>query len=230
MHGDNVPGSATPPPAIQPPRTEVIQPPAPPETAADTIRRLLTSGNPQAVQYGLRLYLAAATRQPREPPSGFRWSGDGTRLEVIPGGPGEQLSPDVAGRLAMLRTAAQDLPGAREFFTRNWSTSEAVRNMIGHPQFAEEYNRNRRSVQTAVEGIIRAVSGANAPEAEVQRLLNMYMPSNTDTIDVARQKLALLSRFMQEYESTVMRGRGGSGGSGQGWVDVAPNVRIRPLN
>jgi hypothetical protein len=147
-------------------------------------------------------------------PAGFRWSDDRSRLEAIPGGPGEHIAAEAAGRLAMMNTARASFGQARQLFERNWTMGERARAATGRAWLAPEYDQARRTVRAAVEGALRAMTGAAAPQQEVDSYMGMFMPSITDPVEVARQKLDMLERYMQQVESLVTRGRGGPSGPG----------------
>jgi hypothetical protein len=151
-----------------------------------------------------------------KPPAGYRWAeGRPGQLEPIPGGPGEHIAAEVAGRLAIMRTAKPGLPAAREFFTRRWSAGESARNTIGGAVVAPEYDRHRRTVRLAVEGSLRAMTGAAAPQQEVDQYMEMFMPRVTDPPQIARQKLDMLEQFMNNAEEIVTRGRRAAGSEAQ---------------
>lgn len=162
--------------------------------------------------------------QGRAPP-GFRWAeGQPGRLEPIPGGPGEHIASEVAGRLAMIRTARPQMEEVRRFFTRQWGVGETARNAVGGSVVAPEYDRARRVVRLAIEGSLRAMTGAAAPQSEVDQYMGMFMPSVVDPPETARQKLDLLERFMTNAEEIVTRGRR-SGNTTTGGQD-----RVRTYN
>jgi hypothetical protein len=151
-----------------------------------------------------------------KPPAGYRWAeGRPGQLEPIPGGPGEHIAAEVAGRLAIMRTAKPGLPAAREFFTRRWGAGESARNAIGGAVVAPEYDRHRRTVRLAVEGSLRAMTGAAAPQQEVDQYMEMFMPRVTDPPQIARQKLDMLEQFMSNAEEIVTRGRRAAGSEAQ---------------
>jgi GH24 family phage-related lysozyme (muramidase) len=170
-----------------------------------SVARALAASHPNAgVRETLNAAIQAADRQ-SQAPSGFRYRPDGS-LEAVPGGPGEQISAEVAGRLAMMQTAQQHLGPAREFFTRAWGPGD-----VGQALFsAGDYNRHRRSIRVAIEGALRATTGAAAPESEVAQYMDMFLPQMTDSRATAMQKLSLLEAFMANAQQIIMRGRGSS--------------------
>jgi hypothetical protein len=141
--------------------------------------------------------------------SGFRWTEDGTRQEPIPGGPGEQIPADLAGRVALSQTAQPRLAGARDFYLNRMTVGESARHAIGGAMLAPGYRQAQLVADLAIETAIRAASGANAPEAEVQRYINQFTPRVTDPMEVRRMKLDMLDDFLRNYQAAATRGRGG---------------------
>jgi hypothetical protein len=101
----------------------------------------------------------------------------------------------------------------------------------------------QRDVRVGIEAALRTMTGAAAPEQEVVRYMQMYMPTPLDTKESAKQKLDGLMSFMDKAEKIVMQGRGelaqpsldGSALQGrgsqplidtEGWTDVG-GVKIR---
>jgi hypothetical protein len=146
-----------------------------------------------------------------KPPAGFRWADpQRSQLEAIPGGPGEHQSSEVAGRLAMLKTAEPGLVEARKVFLRDWGVGDFVRSQFNDRDPAAitgEIGRARRSVRLAIEGALRAMTGAAAPETEVARYEQLFLPSSVDDKTSAKQKLDALESFMRNAEEIVTRGR-----------------------
>ena len=216
--------------------------------ANDVIRRLLTSRNPQAIQYGLQLYSALAkptadydfqasegslyrvnkrtgeaqlvsgTGQGKPPP-GYRATPNGG-LEPIPGGPAEHLPGDMSGRLAMMQTARTNFAQARQYLVNQMGIRSAIGNALPFgAAISPQYDTARRQVQVAVESALRVMTGAAAPESEVKQYMDMFMPRATDPPQVRTQKLNLLEGFMSNAEEIATRGHRPAGApAGQGRV------------
>lgn len=137
-----------------------------------------------------------------KPPSGYRWNEEGN-LDAVPGGPATDMSAEVAGRVSMLEAA---LPGIDEAYERvkNASGSDFVMAQAN----AGEIGRAQRQVRTAIEAALRAMTGAAAPESEVKRYEDMFMPATTDRDETIDQKRQLLTSFIDNVRQTVYRGRG----------------------
>ena len=147
-----------------------------------------------------------------KPPSGFQWAPGGQQLEPIPGGPGEHIAADQAGKLAVMRTAQNHFQSARSYFLGSqFGPGAAVGHAVGGAVLSPQYDQAARTVKLAVEGALRAVSGAAAPEAEVKRLTDFFTPRAFDPSEVRRQKMDMLQEFMRNHEEAVTRGRRAAG-------------------
>lgn len=150
-------------------------------------------------------------------PPGFRWNQDHTQLEAIPGGPGEHISSEAAGRLAMMQTAMPGVEEARKVFLKSWGPKELLQSQFSgehDPAFITgEIGRAQRSVRIAIEATLRVMTGAAAPESEVQRYEAMFMPTARDNIQSATQKMDALQSFMSNAQELSTRGRRPAEGS-----------------
>src|SRR5678809_154744 len=147
-----------------------------------------------------------------KPPSGFQWAPGGQQLEPIPGGPGEHIAADQAGKLAVMRTAQNHFQSARSYFLGSqFGPGAAIGHAVGGAVLSPQYDQAARTVKLAVEGALRAVSGAAAPEAEVKRLTDFFTPRAFDPPEVRRQKMDMLQEFMRNHEEAVTRGRRAAG-------------------
>lgn len=150
--------------------------------------------------------LGMAPSRQQSAPQGYRFAADGTTLEAIPGGPATKMPAEVAGRVAMLDTAMKEMPKAEEFFLNSGTSfgNEAM----GWAFNAGEYGRAKRTVRMAIEAGLRAMTGAAAPESEVQTYENMFLPTPVDTKETRKQKLGALRDFMGQAKSIMEQGRG----------------------
>jgi hypothetical protein len=178
-------------------------------------------------------------------PSGFEWVDPNDRsrgLRAIPGGPATQISAEAGGRLALMRTAREGVRSARQLYERAWGSGDLWRQFWANVPgvgdvgaLSGEQGQAQRSVRLAIEGALRAMTGAAAPESETQRYLEMFLPNSRDTTESAKQKLDALETFMQQAEAVATQGRSSSppgtgavGTPGGAWTEVAPSVRFRP--
>lgn len=148
-------------------------------------------------------------------PAGYQWvdQNDPTKgVQAIPGGPATHLPSETAGRVAMMETAAADLPNARKvLMDGRGGTGAPFSSMAASTLNVGETARANRTVRVAIEGALRAMTGAAAPEQEVKRYENMFMPSPFDSRETAAQKLNLLDDFISNAKSMVTQGRGPAG-------------------
>jgi uncharacterized protein YqiB (DUF1249 family) len=114
-----------------------------------------------------------------------------------------RVPADQAGRVAMIQTARSNFGDARRLFERSWTMGERLGNATGVAWIAQEYDQARRTVRLAVEATLRAMTGQAAPESEVTSYMDMFMPSRTDPVAIAKQKLRLLEMFMGRFESLI---------------------------
>lgn len=150
--------------------------------------------------------VAKAQKEARfgKPPAGFRFKADGT-LEAIPGGPATRLPAETAGRLGLANTALKRLDRIERVFLG--------RKAFG-PGFAANFRLNRGSVGRArqdlrlgIEAVLRAATGAAAPESEVQRFLDQFEPTPFDTRETRRAKLERLRATLNNMMAAIQRGR-----------------------
>lgn len=153
-----------------------------------------------------------------KPPAGFSWNdpNDQTKgLSAIPGGPATHIPAEVAGRIAMMDTAAKELPNAKKvllgeregfLYGRSWYGAGPGASVESKFEFGD-VGRAKRAVRVAIEGALRAMTGAAAPETEVQRYEDLFLPVPNDNPQTAAQKLQLLDDFMSAAKKTVTQGR-----------------------
>lgn len=153
-----------------------------------------------------------ASGGPEKPPSGFEWvdkSDPSKGMRGIPGSPATQLPSETAGRLALMKTAVADLPKAREALLKGrGDTGTGVSGAAASYTNIGETGRAQRTVRTAIEGVLRAMTGAAAPESEVSRYEGMFMPGPFDSAATATQKLNQLDDFISNAERLINQGRG----------------------
>jgi hypothetical protein len=163
----------------------------------------------QALDIKTRLELAikerAAAGKGQQAPSGYRFTEGGGELEAIPGGPATKLPGETAGRLALMKTAQNDMAQAKQFFQTMgqgvWGRTSKVLNM-------GEAGQAERTVRSAIEAALRALTGAAAPESEVDRYVSIFGPTIYDNKKTRADKLRRLEEFMRNAEENIMRGHG----------------------
>lgn len=128
----------------------------------------------------------------------------------------EQTIPgEVAGKVAMMADAKERIAKTRNTFERDWSAEDVAKWAAGNvpligdiSPLSGDIGIAQRDVRTAIEAALRTMTGAAAPEQEVVRYMQMYMPSPKDSKESAKQKLDGLVNFMDKAERIVMQGRG----------------------
>jgi len=154
-----------------------------------------------------------------KPPSGYRWNADGSALEAIPGGPATKLTPEGAGKAALLKESERAVADAKKilFDDQNQLDRAAVASgAMGLPFSDGRLARER--IKLSVESTLRLITGAAAPESEVERYTEMFTPSTMDSDEAARTKIQALERFIQDASAGLAEGRGGNsfrGATGQ---------------
>jgi hypothetical protein len=64
-----------------------------------------------------------------------------------------------------------------------------------------------QSMRRVIELILRARTGAAAPEAEVQNYLKLYFPASLDNDDQARNKFITLAQYFTDTTRILSQGR-----------------------
>jgi hypothetical protein len=142
------------------------------------------------------------------PPAGYRYTPDGQSLEAIPGGPATKLPGDMAGRVAALQTAKESFADVRNFYEgQDWG--DRASQLIN----SGSAGRVERNVRLAIEAALRAMTGAAAPESEVENYLNIFGPSALDTQATIKDKLDRLESFMGNVEANIAQGRSSAPGA-----------------
>ncbi|ALN75843.1 hypothetical protein [Aureimonas sp. AU20] len=145
-------------------------------------------------------------------PSGFRYTDETrTTLEPIPGGPGEQIGGENAGRIGIAQSFLDDLPSIRQEVQQGGVTG-LYDAMVGKAGFGQQ-GRLYARIESGADALQRMLSGAGMPESEAAAYARRYMPSPSDTSDIVDQKLGQLERELGSQMNIVMRGRGGRPGA-----------------
>jgi hypothetical protein len=137
-------------------------------------------------------------------PAGYRWGEGSQSLEPIPGGPATVVPAEQAGRLALMRQARDRLDQAKKVYGDNLG----ITGRMAHTWGVGETGEARRTVTAAIEGALRALTGAAAPPSEVARYEAMFAPDNFDGPKTRLDKLQRLEEFMNDAEQSIMQGRG----------------------
>jgi len=175
---------------------------------------------------------ADKANQPPErekPPTGFRYSAaDPTRLEAIPGGPGEKIDAEVAARLGLTKSFLGQFDGIKGAVNKGELTGpvDGAMGAAGYGRPAEL----RRQIQSGVDALIRNLTGAGMSQSEAENYATRYAPGGADSAATVTSKLDQLKRELTSTAEVLGRGRGGSGfitdqggaGGGQGAAPPQP--------
>ena len=135
---------------------------------------------------------------------------DGTDAASNGGG---TIPAELAGRLAAAEVALEGLEGARAaLLDEDFTVGERAQSLLGGEvaMFETDFNAGQRNVRLAVESALRMMTGAAAPQTEVENYTSMFMPLATDPLRVRQQKLQLLEDFITRSRDIAMQGRGGA--------------------
>lgn len=143
-------------------------------------------------------------------PSGYAWndpSDPSKGLKAIPGGPGEKVDAEVAGRLGLAKNFLSQLPEikadvANGDATGAWDATKAYAG-VGKP------GAIRRKIDSGAEALLRMLTGAGMNKDEAAEYTRRYKLSPTDTAANVIDKLTQLEGELNSVGETVGKGRGG---------------------
>lgn len=190
-----------------------------------------TGGTPGVLGTPSATPSAVASGGPEKPPQGFEWvdkKDPSKGLTAIAGGPGEHLPAETAGRVALMKSASRDLPQARSLLMKDRGEyGLGATGVAAHYSKIGDIGRATRSVRTMIEAALRTMTGAAAPETEVKRYEDLFLPSPFDSPATAKQKLDSLQSFLTEAETMVTRGRNSQVPSAPSPIAVPKAVNYR---
>lgn len=150
-------------------------------------------------------------------PQGYSWvdpSNPQAGVRPLPGFE-KPVPGDVAGKVAMMNMARQRIEQSRATFERPWGIGDVAKYGAANVPLAGDVGALSgdvgmalRDVRVGIEAALRTMTGAAAPEQEVQRYVDMFSPRPTDSKEVVTQKINGLMQFMAEAEKLVVQGRG----------------------
>lgn len=152
-------------------------------------------------------------------PPGYRWldpTNPDAGMAAIPGGPGEKIDAEVAGRLGLAKSFLGQLPDIRKRVEAGELTGPidaafakmgaAVPQILGGGDPGEL----RRQIDSGAESLLRMLTGAGMNREEATNYVRRYQFNPTDTSKTAVSKLNQLERELNTVIDTVARGRGGT--------------------
>jgi hypothetical protein len=136
-----------------------------------------------------------------------------------------RLPQNTIGGVAMIDSADKELnKDNRAILTRDWSATEMAQSAIA----MGPVGRAQRAVRGKVEAALRLMTGAAAPEQEIVRYTDMYMPGALDSIETKKQKLRLLDEFGVNAKNNALRGHPLPSAAPDG-AEVAPATQPNEL-
>lgn len=143
-------------------------------------------------------------------PSGYLWNdpNDPSKgLTAIPGGPGEKVDAEVAGRLGLARSFLGQLPEIKRRVAEGGITGpiDAGQAYFGMGSPGEI----RRQMDSGAEALLRMLTGAGMNKEEAAQYVRRYQFSPTDKAETVLSKLNQLERELNSVGETVGKGRGG---------------------
>lgn len=160
--------------------------------------------------------LAPIAQGPAKNPPGFE--PDPARpgyLRPKPGGPADDVKGEQAARVALLAQSKAMFPELRRIYLGDDKTPPSV----GFPGVtttplaaAKHYGgfgdggQGYRIVTTGTEAILRALTGAAAPEPEVKRVAEKYMPLPLDSKQTRAQKIQLFEEAVDLMGGLIAKG------------------------
>lgn len=144
-------------------------------------------------------------------PSGFMPDpNDPSRLTPIPGGPGEQISGELAARVGLAKNFLNEAPELQKR-AKDGEVTGVYDQMVANSFSGTGQAGVLRGWMSGVDALQRMLTGAGQTESEARAYVQRYLPTYTDTAESASDKIGQLQTELQSIEEEVMRGRGGTG-------------------
>lgn len=134
-------------------------------------------------------------------------------VEPIPGGPKDPetkpISAEVVARLGAMKTSLETFPQIIEQVNEfgELGTVKNVSAMAQHAASIGAPNKADILLTNAIEGALRALTGAAAPQTEVARLKGIWAPTPFDSQSTRRLKLNLLRHTLENMAAAIQTGR-----------------------
>ena len=146
-----------------------------------------------------------------KPPSGFEWTEDGSGLRPIPGGPADNMTPDQAGRAAMVEDMGRNLETLAETLIQEDGSIDRAAVAQMHVPFTEGVGQGRLArvaLLNTIETRLRLETGAAAPDTEVQRLFKRFEPKLVDSDEVIKYKIETMNGFLRDVRKFMRPDKG----------------------
>lgn len=177
-------------------------------------------GRPQKVllnsRTGQHIPVGGAKGDMTKPPQGYEWTDPSNHSAGVRRLPGfeDKIPGEVAGKVAMMTMARERIARTRSIYEREWGSKEIAQWTAANSPAGDisalsgDIGMAQRDIRTGIEAALRTMTGAAAPEQEVVRYMQMFMPNPKDTKESAKQKIDGLMKFMEDAEKLVLQGRG----------------------
>jgi hypothetical protein len=133
----------------------------------------------------------------------------GQAIMPMPGGPGEQLPGELAGRTGLAANFLEQAPKLREEIAGGGVTGLQDRANAGWNDQSKQAGIYRK-IKSGTDALQRMLTGAGMPMSEAKEYASRYLPTYTDDAASAADKLDQLVQELKSIEERVMRGRGGT--------------------
>uniref|UniRef100_UPI003D09F901 hypothetical protein n=1 Tax=Pararhizobium sp. TaxID=1977563 RepID=UPI003D09F901 len=147
-------------------------------------------------------------------PSGYmRDPNNPNGVVPIEGGPATKMSFADSAKVAMIDKSFQDLNEVRRMLgidpnskdKMGWVDQRRIGMLLGTGRSAQA----DRIMRMSIESILRAMTGAAAPQSEVDNYMRMFGPQSDDRAGTMAEKINRLESVLKGTVERAMRGRGG---------------------
>jgi hypothetical protein len=145
-------------------------------------------------------------------PAGYRYLQDGS-LEAIPGGPAGKLTPEGAGKVALIKQGGMDINRFNDLISvkdEKGNVTYDRKKIAGLGIYGQPGARNEYStLYNAIEARLRLESGAAVPAEEVKKAIKKFAPNVTDSNATIESKINRQNEFFGIALEEIGQGRGG---------------------
>lgn len=199
-----------------------------PSTGALTFMRpqdLIGAGTGQQSQ-------AAPQQAPMPQGQGQQQQAGGVGVQLTPGKPNKAKSQDQVKGEVLIANAEADFQQADQLFNALGNSKDLAAGYggsLGRFFQSPDYQVASDSIVNVVQSYIYAVSGAQAPEQEVQRNAKLVTPTLMDSPKAREAKRRRLEAMMEAIRVKAREGTAPPPGADEGWQDLGNGVRIREM-
>lgn len=143
-------------------------------------------------------------------PSGYQWNdpnNPSAGMTAIPGGPGEKVDAEVAGRLGLAKSFLGQLPEIRKRIDAGEATGP-IDGLLGKAGYGGP-GELRRQIDSGAEALLRMLTGAGMNKEEAAEYTRRYKMHPLDSAETLKSKMGQLEQELNSVGETVGKGRGG---------------------